>query len=141
MSFYDIGQQLKNILDTVQSGSPRLKAVYDYPSPDTDTGYPYATITPKDAEETFLDTALNQTSYRFLIRAVDVGSDKAQMESTMRKLADDILGELRKEAHETFGGTVDRVEPFTVSFGWESTNQVPSRFFEIQVEVLKHYPI
>lgn len=72
MSFYDIGQQLKNILDTVQSGSPRLKVVYDYPSPDSDTGYPYATITPKDAEETFLDTALNQTSYRFLIRAVDV---------------------------------------------------------------------
>jgi hypothetical protein len=103
MSFYDIGQQLKSILDTVQAyPTARLANVYDYDIPDTDTGYPYATITPKDAEEEFLDTALNQTSYRFIIRAVDVGKDKGQMESTMRKLADDILGELRKEAHETF---------------------------------------
>ena len=57
----------------------------------------------------------------------------------MRTLADAILAELRKESHETFGGTVDRVNPFILSFGWETANQVPSRFFEIEIEVLKDY--
>jgi len=141
MSFYAIGQNLKTILDTVKTNSGRLANVYDYDSPDTDTGYPYATLTPKQAEEESLDTAFNQTLYKFVIRAVDVNKDKAVMEATMRKLADDILGELRKGANQTFGGTVDRVLPFTVSWGWENTNQLPSRFFEVSVEVLKDFAI
>lgn len=141
MSFYAIGQSLKTILDTVQTNSGRLANVYDYDSPDPDTGYPYATLTPKQAEEESLDTAFNQTLYKFVIRAVDVNKDKAVMEATMRKLADDILGELRKGGNQTFGGTVDRVLPFTVSWGWENTNQMPSRFFEVSVEVLKDFAI
>lgn len=141
MSFYAIGQSLKTVLDTVQTNSGRLANVYDYDSPDTDTGYPYATLTPKQAEEEALDTAFNLTTYKFIIRAVDVNKDKTTMEATMRRLADDILAELRKQANQTFGGTVDRVLPFTVAWGWDTANQMPSRFFEVSIEVVKDFAI
>lgn len=103
MSFYAIGQSLKSVLDTVQAGGGnRLSVVYDYDAPDTGTGYPYATLTPKAAEEESLDTSTNQILYSFVIRAQDVQKDKATMEATMRRLCDDILAELRKRANITF---------------------------------------
>lgn len=141
MSFQAIGASLKTILDTVKAASTRLQIVYETPSPDTDTGYPYATISPASAVEEELDTATNQTLYKFVIRAVDASNSKATMEATMRNLCDEILAELRKGAHQTFGGTVDRVLPFNVSWGWETTNTLPSRFFEIEIEVLKNFDI
>jgi hypothetical protein len=142
MSFYAIGQSLKSVLNTVQSApSSRLAVVYDYDSPETGTGYPYATLTPKGAEEESLDTATNQTLYSFVIRCQDVQKDKSTMEATMRRLCDDILAELRKASNITFGGSVDRVLPFTVSWGWDTANQIPSRFFEIEVQVLRNFQI
>ena len=143
MSVYDIGGKLKAILDIVKNATgSRLAVVYDYDSPDTsDSGYPYATLTPKVVEEDSLDTATNKTLYKFLIRGVHCIKDKSTMEATMRRLCDDILAELRKGAHQTFDGTVDRVLPFHVDWGWETANQMPSRFFEITVEVEKLFDI
>lgn len=141
MSYYDIGQSIKACLDIVQAAvGSRLSVVYDFEAPDA-TGYPYATIAPKEGEEDILDTANNLATYRFLIRAVNVNKDKGVMEPTMRRLADDIMGELRKGAHQTFGNTVDRVSPFKISWGWETSNNLPSRFFEIEIEVMKDIPI
>jgi hypothetical protein len=142
MSFHAIGQQLKAVLDTVQAApGSRLAQVFDYAVPDAGTGYPYATVSPKQSQEESLDTAFNLASYKFTIRAVSVDKDKSAMEQTMRKLADDILAELRKRSHQTFDGTVDRVLPFTLSWGYESADGVPSRFFELEVEVLKDFAI
>lgn len=117
MSFDAIGSSIKAVLDTVQAApGSRLATVYNHNNPDAGTGYPYATLTPKGSTEESLDTASNQALYSFIIRAIDVNTDKSAMETRMRKLADDILGELRKRAHITFDGTVDRVLPFTVSW-------------------------
>lgn len=142
MSFYAIGNSLNTILTTVKNATgSRLQEVYNYDAPDTGTGYPYATIGTPEAEENVLDTATNETVYKFTIRSVDVNKDKANMEQTMRRLADDILTELRKAANQTFGGTVDRVFPFTVKFSWGMEGNVPSRICEIQVEVSKEFTI
>lgn len=86
-----------------------------------------------------MDTVYNQALYRFIIRACDVNKDKAQLETTIRSLADEILAELRKRANLTFDGTVDRVLPFTVTFGWDNSQQVPLRYVEIGVDVLMNY--
>jgi len=88
-----------------------------------------------------LDTATNQTLYRFSIRVCDVNKDKAQTEETIRSLVDEILAELRKREHINFGGLVDRVLPFEVTFGWENSGQTPMRWGEIRVDVLMHYAI
>lgn len=80
------------------------------------TSYPYATLSSGDITEEVLDTDLNQTLYRFTIRAVNVAKDKADVEATMRKLADDFLAELRKRENQTLDGTVDRFLPYTLSW-------------------------
>ena len=72
---------------------------------------------------------------------MNVADDKVATEATMRKLADDILAELRKRANQTLGGTVDRFLPFSLTWGWENGSTVPNRYFEIKIEVLKHYSI
>lgn len=141
MSYYDISQSLKNILIAVRDGAGgRLAEVYDTQVP-TSPEYPYATISTWEATEESLDTSINQTLYRFTIRAVNVADDKVATEATMRKLADDILAELRKRANQTLGGTVDRFLPFSLTWGWENVVTVPNRYFEIRIEVLKHYSI
>lgn len=141
MSYYDISQKLKTILETVRDGAGgRLAAVYDTQVPTT-PGYPYATLSTGEATEESLDTELNSTLYRFTIRAVNVSEDKVATETTMRKLADDLLAELRKRENQTLGGTVDRFLPFSLNWGYESGSTVPNRYFEIRLEILKHYPI
>lgn len=141
MSYYDISQSLKNILIAVRDGGGnRLAQVYDTEVPET-TDYAYAVISNGDATEQSLDTSLNQTLYRFTIRCVTVAKDKVSAEATMRRLADDVMAELRKGANSQLGGTVDRFLPFTLSWGWENGNTVPNRYFEINIEVLKHYSI
>jgi hypothetical protein len=141
MSYYDISQSLKNILITVRDGAGgRLAQVYDTEVPEG-ASYPYAVIANGDATEQALDTSMNQTLYRFTIRCVNVAKDKVTAEATMRKLADDILAELRKGANSQLGGTVDRFLPFTLSWGWENTGTVPNRYFEIRIDILKHYSI
>lgn len=72
---------------------------------------------------------------------MNVAKDKATAEATMRKLADDILAELRKRGNQTLSGTVDNILPFSLSWGWENGNTVPNRFFEIRLEILKNYSI
>ena len=72
---------------------------------------------------------------------VDVNKEKSTMEQNMRKLADDILAELRKKAHTTFDGTVDRVLPFTTKWYWDNTGKLPMRYFEIEVEVMQNHNI
>lgn len=137
MSFYSIGNALKTILDTVKVGSTILADVFNYDSPDANTGYPYACVVLKEGDEEALDTFNNAANYRFFIRAVDVNKDKAAMEQTMRQLCDEIMAELRKAGHQTLGGTVDRVQPFKISWGWQTQQDLPSRFFEIEIEVMK----
>ena len=141
MSYYAISQSIKTILEAVRDGAGgRLAAVYDTQVP-TSPEYPYATISTGEATEESLDTELNSTLYRFTIRAVNVAEDKVATETTMRKLADDILAELRKRGNQTLSGTVDRFLPFTLTWGYENGQTVPNRYFEIRLEVLKHYPI
>lgn len=141
MSYYAISQKLKTILETVRDGAGgRLAEIYDTQVP-TSPEYPYATISSGDATEDTLDTELNKTLYRFTIRAVNVSEDKVATETTMRKLADDILAELRKRENQTLGGTVDRFLPYTLTWGYENGNTVPNRYFEIQLEILQHYSI
>lgn len=91
--------------------------------------------------EESLDTAYNQALYRFTIRAVDVSTDKAQVETTMRGLADDLLAELRKRANLQLGGIVDRVLPFEVTFSWDNGQQTPTRVLEINIDVLENHSI
>ena len=141
MSYFSIASSLKTILETVRDGvGGRLSAVYDTEVPEG-ASYPYATLTTGEATEEALDTSTNTTLYRFTIRAVNVAKDKATAEATMRKLADDILAELRKRANQTLGGTVDNILPFSLSWGWENGNTVPNRYFEIRLEILKNYSI
>lgn len=141
MSYYDISQSLKNILIAVRDGAGgRLAQVYDTEVPES-ASYPYAVISNGDATEQSLDTSMNQTLYRFTIRCVNVAKDKVSAEATMRRLADDVMAELRKGANSQLGGTVDRFLPFTLSWGWENGNTVPNRYFDISIEVLKHYLI
>lgn len=92
-----------DILTTVKTTSDNLSAVFQYDPGYTDElGFPYACVVTKGVTEEALDTANNQALYRFTIRAVDVSTDKAQVETTMRGLADDLLAELRKRANMTF---------------------------------------
>lgn len=142
MSWNAIANEIKSILDTVKGAqNSRLQEVYNYDAPDADTGYPYATLGDDGAEESSLDTMSNQAIYNFVIRVVDVNKDKSAMVVNMRKVVDDIMAELRKREHITLGGTVDRFLPFVVSWGWESTNQVPTRICEIKISVLKDFTI
>jgi len=142
MSYYSIANEILDILETVRDApGSRLASVYDTEVP-TSTTYPYAVVSTGEATEEILDTSTNKTLYRFWIRAVNVADDKASTETTMRRLADDILAELRKRAHQNLGGTVDNVLPFTLSWWWENTSwTVPSRYFDIRIDVLKHYSI
>lgn len=143
MSFINISSEIFDIIETVKDvPSAYLSAVFSYdPGYTDDDGFPYACIIAKGATEEHLDTATNQTLYRFVIRACDVNKDKAQTEVTVRSLVDEILAELRKRAHINFGGTVDRVLPFEVTFGWDNGTQTPMRWAEIAVDVLMHYSI
>jgi hypothetical protein len=143
MTFVAINTALKSILDTVRDASGSvLAATFDYEVSYTDEdGTPYACIVNRGAEETALDSCSNQTLYKFSIRVIAVNKDKSLMESTMRTLADDILGELRKRVHLTLGGIVDRVLPFVVTWHWDNGQQVPLRYFEIEVSVLKNFAI
>lgn len=142
MSYYSIANEILDILETVRDApGSRLASVYDTEVP-TSITYPYAVVSTGEATEEILDTSTNKTLYRFWIRAVNVADDKASTETTMRRLADDILAELRKRAHQNLGGTVDNVLPFTLSWWWENTSwTLPSRYFDIRIDVLKHYSI
>lgn len=144
MSFVNIANQIYDILvDIKDAPSAYLAEVFNHdPGYTDDSGFPYACVINRGATEEHLDTATNQTLYRFVVRACDVNKDKAQTETTVRSLVDEVLAELRKREHINFGGTVDRVLPFEVTFGWsENTSQVPMRWAEIEVNVLTHFSI
>lgn len=105
MTFINIASELKDIIDTVKSGSGAsyLSETFSYdPGYTDDSGFPYACVINRGASESHLDTATNKTLYRFVIRACDVNKDKAQLETTLRTLCDLILAELRKRANITF---------------------------------------
>ena len=141
MSYTWIATKLKAILDIVQSTSPRLAFVYDTQVPDSPS-YPYATLSSGEMKEEELDTWSNIALYSFTIRAVNVAIDKETSEATMRWLADDLLSELRKRENQTLGGTVDRFLPYTLNWWYENSAwSVPSRFFEIKMEIMKNYSI
>ena len=63
------------------------------------------------------------------------------MEENMRQLCDLVLAELRKRENMLLGGIVDRLLPIETEWGWESTNGMPSRFFEINITALKNFQI
>ena len=141
MSFYDIGQELYDILVYIRDNTTRLDSVYNYPVPSNDAeGFPYAYVTPGTWDEKELDTASNQALYNYTIRATDVGKDKASMDITIRQLADDILSELRKRGRQDLGGIADRLR-FSTQFYWDTANGTPLRYVEISVEVLRNFSI
>lgn len=141
MSFYDIGQELYDVLDTVKTGGTRLAAIYNYQIASTEVeAFPYAYVAPGPSEEKELDTASNQALYNYTIRATDVYTDKAATEVTMRQLADDILSELRKRVNQNLGGLADRVH-FNTQFYSDTGNGSPVRYFEISVEVMRNFSI
>ena len=142
MTFYAIGNSIMSILTSVQSApGSLLQSVYNYEIPAAGTGYPYATLTPGEMQEDVLDTAWNQATYKYVVRVNDLNEDKADMEQTMRQLADTIMAGLRTSANQTFGGTVDKVLPFMVTWGWETGNTAPIRYFEITITVVKEFSI
>lgn len=143
MSYITIASELLDIITTVKNvPSAYLSEVFWYdPGYTDDSGFPYACIINRGGTEEHLDTATNQTLYRFSIRVCDVNKDKAQTETTIRSLVDEILAELRKRGNLQLGGAVDRVLPFEVTFWWENGTQTPMRYAEIQVEVLMHHSI
>ncbi len=140
MSYYAIADKLETILNTVKANGTRLAAVYDTQVPEA-IEYPYATISNGDANEKALDNQFNITLYRFIIRVVNIGTDKVAVEATLRQLADEIMAELRKRENQTLGGTVDRFLPYTLTWGWEIGNTPGNRFFEINLEVMKDFSI
>lgn len=143
MSYVTIASELLDIITTIKNRpSAYLSEVFWYdPGYTDDSGFPYACVVSRGGTEENLDTATNQALYRFSIRACDVNKDKAQTETTIRSLVDEILAELRKRANIQFGGAVDRVLPFEVSYGWDNGTQTPIRWAEIQIDVLMHHSI
>ena len=142
MTYVSIATKLKAIIDTVRdAGSSKLATTYNYDAPTTDetTGFPYAMISTWPVTEEVLDTRTNKVLYTFVIRACDANTDKADMETNMRGLADDILAELRKRSHLFLDDTVDRILPFQVSWSWGDSQGVQMRIFEIRIEILSHY--
>jgi hypothetical protein len=90
------------VLDIVKNApNSGLAEVYDYEVPDGDA-YPFATISTGQFDEDVEDTKTNLAKYNFTVRVVDVNKDKATMELNMRAVADDIMAEMRKAAHDTF---------------------------------------
>lgn len=142
MSYKLVGDALYNILvDIKNSPTSGLVDAFPYDNPDGGSnGYPYAIVTPAPGQEKELDTATNFALYRFIIRATNVSKDKAGMEDNMRTLADDILSELRKRGRQDLGGIADRMT-FDTSWSWDSTNNTPTRLFEIEVSVERHHSI
>ena len=143
MSFVALAEKLKTILETVQTNNPdTLSAVFDYDVPGPVDGYPYACVANQDAEEQPLDSDQNKALYTFILRVVDVATDKTQSEARMRSLADAILAELRKRANATFGGVASTVFPFKTTWRWSAGSDViPQRILEIEVSVEMCYSI
>lgn len=143
MTYISISEKLFWILETVKAQTDsKLTQCFSYEtsSPD-DLWFPYASLAQWDMTEEIIDTCTNKALYTFLIRVSDVQKDKTVMELRMRGLCDDILAELRKQANLYLWGTVDNILPFQVVWGWETSSQIPSRYFEITVRVQKLHSI
>ena len=139
MSYTSIAAKLATILENVKNvGGSKLASYYTYENPQSDST-PFAQIMTGEAEETMLDTTTNEVAYRYKIRFIDINADKADMEATMRTLADQVLAELRKSTNELLGGEAVRFLPFKVTWGWDTGNQTPSRFFEVEMEAIETF--
>ncbi len=139
MGYNSIWTSIKTILlNLVWSWKP-LQAVYNY-DVKTSEVFPYAIISTKDWVEDIIDTANNISTKNFTIRVINVNKNVEVMEDMMRTLCDSIIAELRKEANETLWGTVYKFIPFTIQWWWAEW-ELPTRMFEIWIEVTEMYSI
>ncbi len=138
MGYSTNGIALYNIVNGLVA-STTLAIVYNYDVKEI-TKYPCASISVKDGDEEELDTKNNLLRTRYLIRVQDQNVSVATMEARMRTLCDSILAELRKKANQTITGNSVRILPFAVTWGWFD-GQLPTRMFEISVEVSEYFAI
>jgi hypothetical protein len=143
MTFVNIASRLYTIIQNVKNAPwSKLSGVFSYdPSYTDEAGFPYASIINRGATESLGDQCENITLYAFSIRVCDVVNDKTLTENTLRSLCDDILAELRREVNLDLSGTVEKIYPLQVSWGWDNTSQNPLRFFEISMDVKNRNPI
>jgi len=100
MTYISIASALVTILQTVRDApSSNLAAVfnYDIPAAETSSGYPFACVSNGELREEILDSADNTATYNFIIRVIDLATDKSDTETRMRTLCDAIMTELRKK--------------------------------------------
>lgn len=136
---------LKTIIDSIYSvvnplvSTTKLTGVYKYQLKSSEA-FPYAYLAPSDSAETMADTANNATTYQIVLRVFDFDQDNGVMEPRMLTLFDEVMAELRKDNHQTLAGTVLRFNPFSARWGW-TDDQMPCRFFEINMSVLEEFDI
>jgi len=125
-------EKLTDILSSL-IGSTKLQAVYNYDIKQVDV-YPIAIVRVKDGESDFFDTTNNEMTSSYTIAIVNENKTVATSETVMRELVDDVLLELNKKENLTLGGTVNRIIPRNISWGWSETNE-SVRICDITIEV------
>lgn len=140
MSYSAIHTKLVDILETIKTAPGSLLPLYfaheEPTSSDLITAWPYAQIIVKSSEERPLDTISNTGAYTFIVRVSSYHENRDVLETTMLTLADQIMGEVRKEINETLDGVATKFFTFNIAWGFESGNgTAPIRYFDLEIMV------
>ena len=125
-------QKLADILTSLIADT-KLQAVYNYDVKESNV-YPFAMVRVKDWESDFFDTSENEMTSTYMISVINQNTKVATSEVVMRELVDEILLELNKKENLTLWGTVNRIIPRTIAWGWSETNE-SVRICDITIEV------
>lgn len=133
MGYVLIANTLVELLETISD----LAVVYDH-DPDELKEYPAATVQAGGHQNRFHDTAANDRSFSFIIRAYERlatgegGAEDPTAEASLRSLADQIIAVL--EANVTITGVWEIAQPTSAIF-LKDKREVPVQIFELTVSI------
>ena len=131
MSISTIKSQLLASLNAMGS----LKAAYAYETGNPSGNYPFATLTLKDGEGEFADTAHNKRRHSFWIRVYQEQSKEGQGVAQAEVIAIDVLDELiaHLDINTTLSGVCKYTKPAYYNTSYIN-RELDTRILEIQLD-------
>jgi hypothetical protein len=113
-NFVSISAAIVSVLEGVQQdGANAFAAVYNYPTIESTTGYPWVSVVPSDSPSSYLNVAQNLRSYTFFIDIYypieDSGAGYSNAFTTMTVLIETVLDAL--DNSNSLNGTAQIVQP------------------------------
>ena len=134
MSISVIKTQLLASLNAMGS----LKTAFGYESANPDGKYPYATLTLRDGDGQYADTARNLRRHGFWIRVYQEQSKEGQGVAQAETIAINVLDELNAhlDLNTTLSGSCKYARPTNYNASYQN-RELDTRILEIQVDAFE----